>query len=148
MEATVAHAESSNSRVMTSAREARLAGDVLEQLEGPQGTLAVQRVDHSLVEVPTEIGRLLQQVLSVVARGGTVTIGAVPEILTTSVAAGILGISRPTLMRMIRAGEIPAHKVGTHHRLKAKDVFAALRARRVRERAAFEELLELEGDED
>lgn len=82
------------------------------------------------------------------ARGGTVTIGSVPEVLTTSAAAGILGISRPTLMKMINTGLIPSHKVGTHHRLRAEDVFAALRARRSRERAAFAELMELEGDED
>lgn len=82
------------------------------------------------------------------ARGGTVTIGAVPEVLTTSAAAGILGISRPTLMKMINEGAIPSHMVGTHHRLRVDDVFAALFARRARERAAFAEHMELEGDED
>lgn len=51
-------------------------------------------------------------------------------------------------MKMIEEGTIAAHKVGTHHRLRACDVFDALRARRARERAAFAKLLELEGDED
>lgn len=136
------------SRVLTTAREARLARDVLEGLEGPQGSLAVERDGRRTVVVPPEIGRLLQHVLDVMARGGTVTIGTVPEVLTTSTAAGILGISRPTLMKMIKEGSIPSHMVGTHHRLTAEDVRAALRARRARERAAFEELMKLEGDED
>ncbi len=137
-----------NSRLMATPREMSLARDVLKHLEGPQGSLVVKRADSSVVEVPPEIGRLLQHVLSVMARGGTVTVGSVPEVVTTSAAAEILGISRPTLMKMIRGGEIPSHKVGTHHRLKSEDVFEALRMRRARERAAFERLLELEGIED
>jgi excisionase family DNA binding protein len=86
-------------------------------------------------------------VLDVMARGGTITIGSVPDVLTTSAAAGILGISRPTVIKMIRDGQLPAHRVGTHHRLKSEDVFAALKARRARERAAFLELMEIERDE-
>ncbi len=140
--------EAGTSRVMATAREARLARDVLAELEGPQRVLAVERDGHRAAAVPSEIGKLLQQVLDVMARGGTVTIGTVPEVVTTSTAAGILGISRPTLMKMINEGSIPSHMVGTHHRLRADDVYAALRARRARERAAFEELMELEGDED
>lgn len=140
--------EAGTSRVMATAREARLARDVLAELEGPQGVLAVERDGRRAVSVPPEIGKLLQHVLDVMARGGTVTIGTVPEVVTTSTAAGILGISRPTLMKMINEGSIPSHMVGTHHRLRADDVYATLWARRARERAAFEELMELEGDED
>lgn len=140
--------EVDTSRVMATAREARLARDVLAELESTQGVLAVERGGLRAIAVPPEIGKVLHHVLDVMARGGTVTIGTVPEVLTTSSAAGILGISRPTLMKMINEGSIPSHMVGTHHRLRADDVYAALRARRARERAAFEELMELEGDED
>jgi excisionase family DNA binding protein len=64
-------------------------------------------------------------------------------------SGGVAGVavSRPTLMKMIGDGAIPAHRVGSHHRLRSDDVFAALRARRARERAAFADLLELEDDE-
>lgn len=135
-------------RVMATAREVSLAREVLAELEGPAGALAVQRDGLQTKAVPPEIGKLLQHVLDVMARGGALTISSVPEVLTTSTAASILGISRPTLMKMIREGSIPSHMVGTHHRLRADDVFAALRARRARERAAFGELMELEGDGD
>ncbi|MFZ1411598.1 MAG: excisionase family DNA-binding protein [Micropruina sp.] len=143
----MAAVQSRRSRVQATEREARLAREVLQQLEGPQGVLAVERSGQRVESLPPEIGRLLQQVLDVVARGGTITIGAIPDVVTTSSAAGILGISRPTLMKMIREEEIPAHRVGTHHRLHSFDVFAALKARRARERAAFLELMEAEGDE-
>lgn len=88
---------------------------------------------------------MLHQVLTVMARGGIITIG--PDVLTTSAAAKILGISRPTLIKQITAGTIPSYMVGTHHRLKAEDVFAALHARRDRERASMEQLMQFEDDE-
>lgn len=134
-------------RVLTTERESELARDVLSQLEGPSGKLTVERDGTRQGALPPEIGRVLQHVLDVMARGATVTIGTVPAELTTSAAAGVLGISRPTLMKMIREGTIPSHRVGSHHRLKSEDVFTALRARREPERAAFAELMELAGDE-
>ncbi|HZK04577.1 MAG TPA: helix-turn-helix domain-containing protein [Actinomycetaceae bacterium] len=72
------------------------------------------------------------------------TIGTLPKELTTTTAAGILGVSRPTLMKMIGRGEIPAHKVGTHSRLFSRDVLEFRRAQREDARKAFEELRELE----
>ena len=140
--------QATRSQVMTTEREARQARDVLELLEEPQGVLTVERSGQQLDTLPPEIGRVLQQVLDVMARGGTIAIGPVPEVLTTSEAAGILGVSRPTLMKMVKEGHIASHRVGTHHRLKSEDVFAELKARRARERAAFAALLEAEGDDD
>jgi excisionase family DNA binding protein len=68
----------------------------------------------------------------------------VPNVLTTTTAAAMLGLSRPTLMKMIADGEIPSHKVGSHHRLAAEDVLQAKCARRHRQRAAFSALRELD----
>lgn len=59
-------------------------------------------------------------------------------------AAEILGISRPTLVKLIRDGAIPASKVGTHHRLLAEDVFSYLKERRARQREALDRLRELD----
>lgn len=129
-------------RVITTPHQAEQARAVLRHLHGPEGVLSVERNGQRTVTLPPEVGRILQQVLDVMARGGTVTVGAVPEEITTSTAARILGVSRPTVMKMIHEGVLPAHMVGTHHRLKADDVYAARRARRARERAAFEALLE------
>lgn len=90
---------------------------------------------------------MLQEVLQGVASGSTVTVMTTPSEVTTSTAAAMLGVSRPTLMKMIRDGVISSHKVGSHTRLLAADVLAAKRARRERERAAFQELLEVDEDE-
>ena len=108
---------------------------------------ALGQVDATTEPLPRELGVLLQEVLRAVASGSTVTVVTTPSVVTTSTAAALLGISRPTLMKMIREGVIEAHKVGTHTRLRTQDVLEAKRARRERERAAFEALLEAEGDE-
>ncbi|MEE9964539.1 MAG: excisionase family DNA-binding protein [Propionicimonas sp.] len=136
-----------DSRVMTSAHESDLARSVLRDLEGEAGVLTVEQDGQRRAPLPPEIGRVLQHVISVMARGGSVTVSSVPNELTTTLAAEILGVSRPTLMKMVADGRLASHRVGSHHRLFAEDVFAELRARRARERAAFAALLELEGDE-
>ncbi|WP_053071716.1 helix-turn-helix domain-containing protein [Cellulomonas sp. A375-1] len=133
--------------LLTDARDAKLAQQVLTSLEGPDGFLVVERADTAAQPLPRETGRLLQEVLRSVATGSTITITTTPREVTTSAAAAMLGISRPTLMKLIKDGSIPAHKVGTHTRLLSADVLEAKRARRARERAAFAALLELEDDE-
>ncbi|AII10381.1 helix-turn-helix domain-containing protein [Rhodococcus opacus] len=97
--------------------------------------------------VPPELARILATVVSVVAAGGTVTIGSVPSEVTTTTAAHILDISRPTLMKLISEGEIPAHKVGTHTRLKSSDVLAYQERLRDTQRAAFDDLRAFEDAE-
>lgn len=99
------------------------------------------------ITVPAELSAIIAQVVQAVARGHAVTVSAMPEELTTTAAASLLGISRPTLMRKIDAGEIPAHKKGAHTRLRTADVLKAQRERRQRQMAAFAELRALEDDD-
>lgn len=133
------------SAILTGERETALARDVLQSLDGPTGELSVARDSEAPQPLPPELGRLLQNVLESIASGSSITVRALPDELTTSTAASVLGVSRPTLMKMIKNGEIPAHKVGAHTRLMRDDVTAARRARRERERTAFAALLEAEG---
>lgn len=58
--------------------------------------------------------------MSIVGRladGAEIGISTLPEELTTTTTAQRLGISRPTLMKFIRNGQIPSYKVGTHTRI-------------------------------
>jgi excisionase family DNA binding protein len=87
---------------------------------------------------------LIEHVLQAIADGATVTIEALPDEVTTTQAAQQLGISRPTVMKLIQSGELPSHMVGTHHRVNTSDVTAFRRTRLDKQRAAFEELRALE----
>lgn len=96
------------------------------------------------VRIPAGIAGLMRTVIDGVSRGATVTIQSVPREITTTTAAKMLGVSRPTLMKMIQDGRLPAHKVGTHTRLLATDVTAFRAKQRDAQRTAFNELRELD----
>lgn len=95
---------------------------------------------------PAELAAVLAEVVRIV--GGTVTIGSMPDELTTIAAADLLGISRPTLMTLVRDGRIAAHTVGTHTRLDTADVLAYRDRLREQQRTAFQELRDFEEAED
>lgn len=98
----------------------------------------------SALPLPGQLAEIVAKVVDAVASGRAVTVTTLPEELTTTVAAQLLGISRPTLMRKIKNGDIPARRVGSHTRLRAEDVMQERRARRQRQLAAFDELRDLE----
>ena len=44
------------------------------------------------------------------------------QLLTTAQAAGLLGVTRPTLVAWLEAGRIPHQRAGTHCRVRSTDV--------------------------
>ena len=66
----------------------------------------------------------------------------IKEVFTTTEAATMLGLSRPTLMKLIEAGEVDHVKVGTHHRIPAQAILDFQRARQARREQAAEALAE------
>ncbi|SDT37056.1 helix-turn-helix domain-containing protein [Jiangella sp. DSM 45060] len=124
----------------------QLARDFVAKTPDPRFTAASRETKAKAREVPAELTALLRSVLEAVARGDGVTLQTLPSELSTTAAAELLGVSRPTLMRMIRGGEIAAHKVGSHHRLNLVDVQDFRRAQLARRRAAFEELRQLDDE--
>lgn len=98
------------------------------------------------VELPAEIQQVLFGTLQAIARGGQVTIGRTPETLTSTVAADMLGISRPTLMKLVKEGRIDSFKVGSHTRFKRDAVLRVREERAKSRRAAFDELRQMDAD--
>lgn len=66
----------------------------------------------------------------------------IKEMFTTTEAATMLGLSRPTLMKLIDSGEIDHVKVGTHHRVSALAILDFQQARQARREKAAEALAE------
>ncbi|NEW55764.1 helix-turn-helix domain-containing protein [Nocardia cyriacigeorgica] len=94
--------------------------------------------------MPSELSALVFHLVDLIGRGCTVTIGSIPNEVTTTVAARMLRLSRPSLMKLIRDGKIPAHKVGSHTRLYSRDVLEFRRAQLEAQSQAFDELRALE----
>jgi len=109
------------------------------QEPGARG-LALAHEDAPATELSPDLTTLLLQVLTGLARG-PVSIAALPEELTTTVAAELIGVSRPTLMKMVRDGVLSSRQAGTHTRLRTEDVLALRRVRARERREAFEALL-------
>ena len=122
------------------------ACDLVEELgDVPVTELVLRAGGHDFV-VPEPLQQLLLQVIGHAAEGGAFTMKSMPEEVTTTVAADMLGISRPTLMKLIAAGEITPRKVGSHNRLASQDVIRLSKKRADARRAAFESLRELEDE--
>lgn len=95
--------------------------------------------DGTKETVPEELSRFIRHILEGVSRG-PLSVMTLPEKLTTTMAADMLGVSRPTLMKWIKNGEIQAHAVGSHQRLNVSDVLQ-FRAKLAEQRKqAFESL--------
>jgi excisionase family DNA binding protein len=60
--------------------------------------------------------------------------------LTTTEAADLLNVSRPHLVKLLKQGDIPHHKVGSHHRVYRKDVLSYKNEQRERAEDALQAL--------
>lgn len=128
--------------VHVSAREVEACHRSLQQAKGKGRAVYFVTEKGSRVAVPQELSDLLERVMQGAVTGRPLRVEPLPEQLTTTQAAELLGISRPTLMRRIREGELPATKVGSHHRLATRDVIAARMRAEQRERRAAMEVLQ------
>lgn len=74
------------------------------------------------ISIPVSAFRLLNGILTEMAKGNSVTLIPVHAELTTQQAAQILNVSRPFLIEQLEKGVIPYRKVGTHRRILCKDL--------------------------
>ena len=125
-------------------RAARRIGEYLTTHPGAdpvklQGELAG---DDALV-VPREAAVLLAKILGFLANGEGVNV--IPDMaeLTTQQAAEFLNVSRPYLIKILESGEIPFRLVGTHRRVKFRDLSEFKSRDDLARRRAADELTQL-----
>lgn len=63
-------------------------------------------------------------ILTAYAEGQTPSVLAPDDELTTQEAADILGLSRPTVVKMMDDGKLPFHKPSAHRRVRRADLMA------------------------
>jgi excisionase family DNA binding protein len=90
------------------------------------------------VELPAEVYRLLRQVIEAMNANLAVTVVPRAQSLTTQQVADLLGLSRPTVIKLLDQGQIAYERVGKHRRLLLRDVLAYRESRRAEQYAALE----------
>ncbi|UKA58574.1 helix-turn-helix domain-containing protein [Arthrobacter sp. FW306-2-2C-D06B] len=81
-------------------------------------------VDGTVHRLPDEARDAVVDLLGRLGRGDAVTVSSVEEMLTTSRAAELAGISHTYLRNMTDRGEIPVEYRGTHRRIRLADIMA------------------------
>jgi excisionase family DNA binding protein len=103
------------------AKDRDRAREVLRQL-GPHPRITTE--DGTLLDLTAPVAEALAEILEAAADGQRTLVLRLQDDLTTEQAAAVLGVSRPTVVRMVEAGKLPARMVGTHRRLALSDVVA------------------------
>lgn len=119
----------------------------LDRHPGPAAvTLADDSIPDQVVVVPRSAVTLLAQVLTHLAAGRPVSVIPADAELTTQQAADMMNVSRPYLVNLLEAGEIPYRKVGTRRRVRFQDLLAYQEADDARRRQAATELTHLSAE--
>lgn len=90
--------------------------------------------------LPPEVRHVLANVVEAMRRGQAITVAPRAQRLTTQQAADLLGISRPTLVKLLESGRIPFETPGRHRRIRLADLLAFQAMSRVERREALREL--------
>ncbi|RSZ62432.1 helix-turn-helix domain-containing protein [Corynebacterium hylobatis] len=136
--------DSNGTDVAGTARKAlQRLNQVLDSLP-EQGTLdvVVEQSDEA-IRLPREVAALLREILVNAAAGRHVGVMPMHAELTTQQVADVLNVSRPHVVKLIDEGVLQGHKVGTHRRIYAADVYTYKHQRDLEVRAAADELAAL-----
>lgn len=111
----------------------------LDQVSAPA---ALVGPDGQTVALPLEAFQVLRQVAQAMRVGKAITVAPVDQLLTTQEAANFVGISRPTLIKLLESGEIDFERPGAsrHRRVRLLDVLDYQQRKRAQRRAELDAL--------
>jgi excisionase family DNA binding protein len=114
-------------------------GRIGDLVRTPQGA-ALVGAEGERVELPAALASLLGFIVEAMRRKQAVFVMPEDVALTTQAAARLLGVSRPYLARLLDAGRIAFHRVGSHRRVLLSDVRAFQATRDAERRSRLEAL--------
>lgn len=100
----------------------RLAG-ILKRVRAHHPVQIVDETGHH-VDLPSPLADVMARAAALLAEGLSVSVVAEDEMLSTQDAATLLNVSRQYIVRLVDRGTLPAVKVGSHRRLRMRDVEA------------------------
>ena len=116
-------------------RDLALVADVLGDTD-----VALVTPGGSKTSLPGELRQLLSAAVRAMSDGQDVIVAAKDSLVTAQEAADFLGVSRPTLIRILDLGEIGYERPNNHRRIRFADL-VAYKERREASRAAMDDLL-------
>ncbi len=96
--------------------------------------------------LPPEVLEVLRDVVEAMASGQAVTIAPVHQRLTTQETAELLGVSRPTVVKLLESGEIAFEQPGRHRRVRLADVLVYQKRVSRDRRDALDRMVEIAQD--
>jgi excisionase family DNA binding protein len=104
--------------------------------------------EHDHIELPGAVHEALTKVVAALHAGKAVTVAPQTMTLTTQQAADLLGVSRPTIVRLVNDNVLPAERIGNRHRLLLDDVLSYREQRRKRQYDALVATADIDHDDD
>lgn len=98
--------------------------------------------DGEQFPLPEQVYRVLRQVIDSMRSGMAIMVAPQGMLLTTQEAAEFLGVSRPTLVKLLEDGAIPFERPNRHRRVRLQDLVDYQVERRRERRDALNRLTE------
>lgn len=111
--------------------------DLVRFIEGHSEPAMLLGPDGEQVPLPSEVYRVLRQVAEAMREGKAISIAPTGLRLTTQQAAESLGLSRPTLVKLLEEDSIPFGRPDRHRRVQLEDLINYQERRHTERRAAL-----------
>jgi excisionase family DNA binding protein len=94
----------------------------LKRLMMDDGPVKLVTASGEPAELPSPLRTLMIQVVEQTTEGRAVLLTRGEKLVTTQQGAAMLGISRPSFIKLLEQGEMPHHRVGNQRRVRVSDL--------------------------
>jgi len=100
-------------------------------------------LEGQVLELGESFNRALKKMAQEHIAGNEITVTSETALLTSQQSADFLGISRPTLIKLLKEFHTPVQSTGSHRRIRFSDLLVLEDQLRDKREVAFKELIEV-----